>query len=141
VPRPAVPVVSRVASLLTAQGGGEMLFAAFGALMTPMQLYYRERSARSPVPPLEVACLFGYFLCGALVGALSREAGRRNSEYRDRRLGFVALALGPLFCQLGIPIALYGIWSYCRKDVKELFVLGESGVGAWDIEHEESVGA
>ena len=131
----AVRTISRIAFFLSLQGAGQLALCLMELLSTPVMFFYAARGRR-PLPSNgEATLLFGWLLVVGVAGVLSLRAGRFNREYRGRRLAFVAFALGPASCVLGIPLMIYGVWCYRRPDVRALFDRGESGVGAWEIEH------
>jgi hypothetical protein len=100
-----------------------------------MMFFYAARGQRPLPSNWEATLLFGWLLLAGLGGVLSLRAGRLNREYRGRQTALVAFALGSLSCVFGIPLMMYGVWCYRRPDVRAVFDVGESGRGAWDIEH------
>jgi hypothetical protein len=133
--RRGVRTISRVAFLLTVQGGGELLFGLGYTLMLPITLFYSGRAGRVP-SDVEAGLLFAWLVGATVAGLVTLSAGRQNRRYKNRRLGQIALMLGPLFCILGLPLLVYGLLSYRRADVVRVFELGESGASEWEVEHE-----
>ena len=133
--RAGVRTVSRVAFLLGLQGAGELCVAFFGALTLPIQFYYGSKQGHA-LSNLDAVVLFAWLLASAVTGLVTLRAARENRRYRRRKLGQIALILGPLFCLFGLPILLYGLISYRSEPVRRVFELGEGGASEWQVEHE-----
>jgi hypothetical protein len=133
--RAAVPLISRVAFLLSIQGAGQIITVFIELLSLPAYFFYAARATHRVPSNLEVAALLAWLVLVGAGGLLSLRAARQNREYRGRRVALAAFGLGPVSCLLGVPVLVYGLWCYRRVDVKDVFAQGEAGVSPWDIEH------
>jgi hypothetical protein len=133
--RAAVPLISRVAFLLSIQGAGQLITVFLELISLPSNLFYAARTNHRLPSNLEAAALLAWLVLVGAGGLVSLRAARLNREYRGRRVALVAFGLGPLSCLLGVPVLVYGFWCYRRVNVKDVFAQGEAGVSPWDIEH------